>query len=147
MVKRKYSQSGTFVKRRRLSTRARAAGAVARRRFTGRRIRMSRGRIGSLNVHRYRRWAATDQRLSGTTGAGFADTFMLNKLPNYTEFDTLYDRYMITTVVVKIQLISNPDASYFPANTTTLNADNYYPKLWYYPDYDDDTAPTTLDET
>lgn len=112
----------------------------------GRNRRMSKGRLGSINVHRYRRWAATDQRLSGTGGTGYADTFSLDKLPSYTEFDTLYDRYKITTVIVKFQLISNPDANYFPGNNTTANADNWYPKLWYYPDYDDNTAPTSLDE-
>lgn len=111
-----------------------------------RRVRLSKGRLGSTNVHRYRRWAASESRLSGTTGAGFSETFMLNKLPNYSEFDTLYDRYMITTVVVKFQLISNPDATYFPGSNTTANADNWYPKLWYVADYDDDTTPTSLDE-
>lgn len=100
------------------------------------------------NMHAFKRWAQSNTVIGGSTsaGLGFAEAFTFNQLPSYTEFDVLYDRYMITTVVLKIQLIQNPDASYYTASTTTVNAANWYPKFWYYPDYDDNTAPSSLDE-
>lgn len=100
------------------------------------------------NAHAFRRWATSDTVLSaiGSTGTGYAEKFTFDQLPSYTEFDTLYDRYMITTVILRFQLVCNPDASYYLANNTTANAANWYPKLWYYVDYDDNTAPTSFDE-
>lgn len=38
----------------------------------------------------------------------FAYTFSLDQLPNYTEFTSLYDQYMITKVVVKFYHIRDP---------------------------------------
>lgn len=144
--KRKFSSSASVLAKRARMTRAIIRSNPQRFLRPGWKKRLSKSRIGLINVHSFRRWAATDQRLSGTGGTGYADVFTLDKLPQYTEFDTLYDRYMITSVVVKFQLISNPDSAYFPGSSTTVNADNWYPKLWYYTDYDDNTAPTSLDD-
>lgn len=121
---------------------------INRRRMARKRVARSRV-FPSRDVHSFKRWAATNTVLGSTTstdGKGFAETFTMNKLPSYTEFDTLYDRYMLTTVVVRVQLISNPDANSWMGGNVTSNAQNWYPKFWYYPDYDDDTAPTSFDE-
>lgn len=120
---------------------------INRRRMA--RKRVNRSRINpSRNVHAFRRWAQSNTVLAGTgsAGAGYAEAFTFNQLPNYTEFDTLYDRYMLTTIILKVQMIANPESSYYPASTTLANAMNWYPKFWYYPDYDDNTAPSSLDE-
>jgi hypothetical protein len=42
-------------------------------------------------------------------------------------------------VVLKVQLVNNPDAVYEINSGTTLNCDTIYPRLWYAPDYNDDT--------
>lgn len=133
---------------------SRLAAALKRRRTVhmfrrNKRRNVTRSRVfPNRNVHSFKRWAVSSTKLGGATaaGAGYAEAFTFNQLPSYSEFDVLYDRYMLTTVVFKVQLINNPDAGYYVANNTLANAANWYPKFWYVTDYDDDTTPTTLDE-
>lgn len=78
----------------------------------------------------------------GNTEADFGQHFTFDQIINYAEFSSLFDRYRIDKVVLKFQLMSNPDANYAPANTAVLNATNYFPKLWYCTDTDDANAIT-----
>lgn len=69
-------------------------------------------------------------------------TFSLNDVVNVSEFQPLFDRYMLTHVQVRFYLQHVP----------TTNADNFgnftssYPRMYYVKDYDDATPPTTFNE-
>lgn len=150
------------------SFRAKYAGALARYRYAGkkafskkvalsrrkfpRRKAMSRG-VSGFHVHNYKRWGATDvweETGDGTTTFwSTAKTFSLSGVTNHSELTQLYDQYKIMAVVVKVHMLNNPDTIYPPGGSVTANPPNHtaYPKLWYFRDYDDNTAPadrTTL---
>lgn len=115
---------------------------ITRRRLT-RRKRVSRV-SRSLNVHSFRRWAgqAAYNFASPNVELDVTHNFQIGNIVNPTEFSSLYDRYMITGVLVRIRLINNPDAAQFPNLTTGGNPGNIYPRLWYCPDYDDNATET-----
>lgn len=129
---------------------AKASSRVSRTRKLASRRRVTRlrkSRIGSsLNVHRFSRYAGSAIENSNTSGifSSYARHFRLQDVINYTDFTTLFDRYMITRVVCYVQLVTNPDAVYEMNSGTTLNRSTVYPRLWYVTDYDDD-ATTSLD--
>lgn len=107
---------------------------IAARRGTGRsRVRMS------TNLHHFQRWtqAYTYQIANPLTQLAFVNIFRFQDLVNYSEFSNLYDRYMITGVMLKFQLINNPDANNEIGTYATGNAANWFPKMWYIKDYDD----------
>lgn len=62
----------------------------------------------------------------------------LGQLANVSEFSNLFDHYCITCIVVKFYLKIDPSSQ------TAATAS--YPKLYYCRDYDDSTAPGTLNE-
>lgn len=66
-------------------------------------------------------------------------SYTFSQLPNNTEFSALFDRYKIIRIVTKIWIRNGPDAQ-------NLNSGNnsWYPKLYWYRDTDDTTAPTSL---
>lgn len=85
--------------------------------------------------------------MNGTYKAGNI-VVAFNNLVQSSDFTNLFDQYRIRKVIVTFQLITNPDAAY-PLNSTvssaTVNPSNWFPKLWYIPDYDggaDETIPT-----
>lgn len=101
----------------------------------------------SRNVHSFRRMA--NSYTEDITGLGLSGalTFKLSDTINYSEFDVLYDRYMITMVVIRVRIVNNPDASMklnFNSGTDPNYATgtNWYPRLFYCKDYDDDSAET-----
>lgn len=96
------------------------------------------------NVHFFSRYT-NDVRFTAsdtTTSQGISVNF--NSIKGYAEFTALFDRYMITTVVFKFRLVNNPDAAVKLNDGTNsfYNQANWFPKLWYCPDYDDDLAET-----
>lgn len=101
-----------------------------------------------LNTHRFTRYAAT-QTITvarATAGQGGCYKFQFNELVNSSEFSNLFDRYMITGVLVKFQLINNPNSDIYPNVTPAANAtSSFYPKIWLHTDYDDDSTPTKDD--
>lgn len=127
---------------------------VARRRYA----RTSRGRVAPKYLfHRWLTtgWGASNVSIAGgthTTGGNIISTnvtetdvaynFMFSQLPNTSEFTTLFDQYKINGVMLEFKLVSNPDANYVPTSTTTLQSGNFYPTLWYAPDYDDASTVT-----
>lgn len=64
-------------------------------------------------------------------------TFKLNDLPNVGEFTSLFDRYMITHVKLRIRIQNDPA-------TQAGNASNY-PQLYYVRDFDDAISPSSID--
>lgn len=67
-----------------------------------------------------------------------AASFSLSQIPNVGEFTALFDMYKITFVQLRFHLNIDPSAQ--PAATSV------YPKLYYATDYDDSTAPSSLDD-
>jgi len=102
----------------------------------------------SRNVHSFRRGCNSDYATVTGTGLSGAMTFQLSDTLGYAEFDNLYDRYMLTYVIIKVRLVSNPNS------TSLLNSSwtgipgangpqaNWYPRFFYCKDYDDSSAET-----
>lgn len=108
--------------------------------------RKSRSNTVSRNVHSFRRYAA-DTRVNTTgTTSSHAIEYLFQNIINPNDFADLYDRYMITCVVHKFRLVNNPTvATQLNAQVTGTpwgNSTNWFPKLWYCPDYDDSTTET-----
>jgi len=110
----------------------------------GRRPKIRRSKKASLNTHRFSRWtAATDYAVStGTTERDVGMHFTFDEMINYNEFTNLFDRYRIDRVILKFQLLANPDSDHIINNTAAANSLNFYPKLWWIKDYDDGNADT-----
>lgn len=125
--------------------------AFKRKRFSRKRaVRSSLKRARSLvkyNVHSYKRYATVVnyQVAAGATAHNNSFVFTLSDVRNSSEFTTLYDQYMITGVLCRFQLINNPDANNNLNVTTTSNAMNFYPRLYYVRDYDDVGIEATND--
>lgn len=66
-----------------------------------------------------------------------AQTFSMNQIINYGEFTSLFDRYMISHVQVKIYMKSSPDAQ----TATTA----WQPRIWWIKDYDDN-GPASISD-
>lgn len=104
----------------------------------------------SRNNHSFRRWTnEVRHSITGTTGSvGYSCTFA--DIRGYTDFTDLYDRYMITCVVLRFRLVNNPNCatslnnldSAYPANNLTWNTTNWFPAMYYCKDYDDAAAET-----
>lgn len=130
---------------------------MKRRRSSVRRPRAARLPRGmSIKPHSFHRWitgfpsgqtgvtyctydpstSVITSTINNTTSE-FSMQFAFSSLPRVTEFTQLFDAYMITKVLVQIKMISNPDASNIVNNTTNVNVNNFYPTIWYSPDYDD----------
>lgn len=98
----------------------------------------------SRNCHSFRRWGNPERwDISGASGLG-GMTFSLSDILGYSEFEALYDRYMITCVVLRFRLINNPDSNQY-LNTNNHgygapNTTNWFPRLFTCPDYDDNSA-------
>jgi hypothetical protein len=115
---------------------------------TGRMTRLRRGRMPqkNYNEHAYKRY--TDALPVDITGSTYSlgMVFKLEDVKGEADFADLYDRYMLTTVVLKFKLLTNPNST-APLNSqisgaTWGNPTNWFPKLWYCPDYDDNATET-----
>lgn len=139
-------------------------GKMKRGKYTprkrGRKYSIARSRITRCNVHSFKRWVSTptDLTVNGVkpiaeaTGGPTTDSqtnnavamaFKLSDVVNASEFDTLYDRYKITRIQLRIHLVTNPDSSLYNGSTATSvlwQSANTYPRIWYCPDYDDNSV-------
>lgn len=102
--------------------------------------RIKRGMMRpSRNCHSFRRWGNPERwDVTSTSGLG-GMTFSLSDVLGYSEFEALYDRYMITCVVLRFRLINNPDATW-TLNGAPQALSNWFPRLFICPDYDDNSA-------
>ena len=152
-IKRK-SRQGPSMKRRRMSP---ALGSITRfpplggasRVLRSNRMRVRKSLV-SRNCHSFTRFATTTYRdlCTGLEQDG-AMSFTFDDIAGYTDFTGLYDRYMIAGIQLRVRLVNNPNTSlalnnFAVAPTTTVywNATNWFPRLYYIKDYDDDTAET-----
>ena len=105
--------------------------------------RIKRGLVRpSRNCHSFKRWGNVE-RYDCTSSANLgAMVYSLSDVTGYQEFEALYDRYMITCVVLKFRIINNPDNTYPLNNTAGGNMTNWFPRLFYCPDYDDNNTET-----
>jgi len=117
--------------------------ASERRARKGKLVRMRRGRMPMkrLNEHSYRRFCdALPVDITGSTYS-LGLVFKLDDVKGAADFSDLYDRFMLTTVVLRFKLVSNPyNAINLANNPAVNNHTNWFPKLWYCPDYDDNAS-------
>jgi len=107
-----------------------------RRRAALRRSRMPRSMVQSVHYFKRSVWLPS-QFTMGAAAVFGALNFNLNALPNATEFTTLFDQYKICNVKV----------SFMPrGNSAEGGTNNNIGKLFTVIDYDDDTAPTSIDQ-
>ena len=113
--------------------------------FRSRRASARRSMVApSRNRHSFKRYAA-DVRVNTTgTTSSHAITYTFQNMVQSSDFTDLYDRYMITCIVHKFRLVNNPDAAFKHNNEAAQvwNTSNFFPKLWYCPDYDDANTET-----
>jgi hypothetical protein len=105
------------------------------------------GRLMKYNVHAYKRYA-TAQLFTITapaTAYNSVFTFKLSDVRNSSELTALYDQYMITGCKVRFRLVTNPDAENLINSSVNPSASNFYPKLMYTRDYDNDSVETPND--
>lgn len=115
--------------------------AIRRTRATTRRVQL--GRVTpSRNCHSFKRMATTTSVDVAATEYDFAEAFTFGAVTGAAEFAALYDRYMLTRVVLRIRILNNPDAPTRINYNQPWSATNWYPRLFSCPDYDDNTAET-----
>jgi len=104
------------------------------------------GMRGSLKEHRYSRYTLASTLSVQAVENNFAYSFEFNNIINSAEFSSLYDRYRLDYVIVKFQLINNPNQSYSVNGSVappgTANTCNFFPKMWSVIDYDDSSTET-----
>lgn len=110
----------------------------ARRNYTGRPKR----RTISLNTHKFSRYGLAETITVSNTEDSSGFSFSFNNMINSSEFAALFDRYRIDKVIVKLQLVTNPNAIWAENSTTGGTSSNWYPKVWSINDYDDSSAET-----
>jgi len=130
--------------KRQYKTRARAAkiiqSAIRRRLATG--IRRKRS-LNKDKVYPYSRYSGNPLTLTvDTVSSGYFATFSLDDVKAYTEFSALYDQFKIKKCQYQITMITNPNAPVPTNNTSVNNPSNWFPKLWFVADPDDNTALT-----
>jgi hypothetical protein len=119
-------------------------------------------------VHRYCKWAnptnvnvdpggtvyagapsgifRTSTTASGQTEMDIGLGFTFGDLTQSSTYETLYDQYKLTTIVVYVELLNNPSSYIGIGGTQATNygnfSTNFYPRLWYVRDHDDNAYLT-----
>lgn len=121
----------------------RAFGAIQRKTQRRKMLRLRRGRLGgNYNEHSFKRYCdALPVDITGTTYQ-LGLVFKLEDVKGEADFADLYDRYMLTTVVLRFKLVTNPDSTRTQFSNQDWQTTNWFPKLWYCPDYDDNSSET-----
>jgi len=130
---------GTPKRKSPLRTRSKTKTVVVRNRMGHRRSMVNR------NMHSFRRWTNEVRHNVTSTVGQFSYECTFDSIRGYTDFTDLYDRYMITCVVMRFRLVNNPNSTWSlntnPAAQTAMSA-NFYPAMYYCKDYDDSAAET-----
>lgn len=149
--KRRYSSSAFSYRRKR----ARGDGFFRPRGRYGRSFRKKGARFPTYKFKRYctsmESYVAADyfsqqtfQWLPAATARTdwpFALSFRFDDVSGVAEFTSLFDRYMITGVLLKFHSIANPNADAARGGAAATPA-SVYPRLWYTIDNDDASVPT-----
>jgi len=97
-------------------------------------------------MHRYSRYGLASTITLTNTEDSTAYSFAFNDIISSSEFAALYDRYRLDKVIVKLQLINNPNAVAKPNSGIggggDYNSTNWYPKVWSITDHDDSNTET-----
>lgn len=115
------------------------------RRYNPRRYIPTKWGRSKYNIHKYRRYGGTETLpLTAQLAGGEAPaqlTFRLSQVVNVNELTRLYDQFRIDFVSVIMNWSPKEQ------NQTTFNVgpnSMSYPMLYYYKDYDDSVAPSSL---
>lgn len=105
---------------------------------------IKRSLVGSSrNEHQFRRICTTITTDVSSAEYDFSLEFKFSDITGAAEFSALYDRYMITMVIMKIRIVNNPDATIKLNDALNIyNSSNWYPRLFSCPDYDNSTVET-----
>lgn len=127
-----------FYKRRTFARRV-AKKRTYRKRYSPK-VVVRRPRPISSAVHAFKRMTPVSTISGNAAYVPYLNAYnvSLNQLISSSEFTALYDHYKINFVVVKFWFRNDPGAQLATAST--------YPKLYWYRDQDDDTAPGSLNE-
>lgn len=102
----------------------------------------ARPRVAVSGAHKFSRFCnATEVTVNGTFFAGNIVTSFSN-LVQSSDFSGLFDQYRINKVVLFINIVNNPDANQWTNSATAVNQSNWFPKIWYIPDYDGGSTET-----
>lgn len=82
-------------------------------------------------VHRFARAARLSDLSQAAADQGYQASFLLNGVPNASEFTALYDCYRIDKVEIT-----------FVLDLAGVSTTVYYPRIVYAPDWNDSTPPT-----
>ena len=142
---RSRSRQGRFARPTRPLRSASLRRSVSRSRSSVRSAVSSRSGSVALNrrnMHSFRRYCdALPVDITGTT-YNLGLVFKLEDVKGVNDFADLYDRYKLTTCVLRFKLVTNPDSTRTQFSNQDWQTTNWFPKLWYCPDYDDNTAET-----
>lgn len=123
-----------------------------------RRMRRKRGKLTTLykgkyarkyapQTHSFTRTFLVDTAYSipvGWIGGGFGRSFQLNDLPNVSEFTSLFDQYRIKGISFK--LVPKQGLAIQQGVVTAGGNQAVMPKIYSCIDYDDASAPGSIDE-
>lgn len=120
-------------RRKRYAKRGRKRMRRMRRKLGRRRYKRSRR---SRSVHHFKRTQTTTYTAAASSQNFWGAQYQLNVVQNYTEFTALFDMYRINKIVVK----------FVPRTTAASMGDNQVGENYTCVDYNDATAPLTVNE-
>jgi len=119
------------------------ASAIRSRSLSVRRARKSRYTPKVQGFHVFSRSLAADSYTLSATEFAVNREYKFNEILSVGEFSSLFENYRINKITVKIQLITNPDATYaLNMGGSIGNYSNWFPKLWYCVDPDGSSGDT-----
>lgn len=92
------------------------------------------------------RWQTTNLISFGGQINYNVSQFTVSTLSDIAAFQSLYDQYKITKIVMRFRAVSNMDANYAAGSASIGNAANVYPDIVCTVDHDDITTPTSVDQ-
>jgi len=110
--------------------------AAALRSRSSSRAPVRRSTIRTRGAHTFSRYATVVQESMNGTFLARSYVFKFADLIQAADFSNLFDQYRISKIVLRVTMVNNPDANNYVNAPATVNSTNWYPKLWYIPDYD-----------